>query len=151
MYVTVAEYQAYATSVGKTLPATEAEQTQQLLKASHFIDVNEQSFMGIRTERDQSYSFPRYGFVYKGYSYDSDEVPADVERCQMELALDINDGIDIFDREYSKQVTRETVGPITVEYTDPTTSSIRRKQSLGIMLLNGLMQSLNMSLRLTRV
>ena len=149
MYVTVTEYQTHATSVGKILPATEEEQTQQLLQASHFIDANEGRFKGIRTDRDQDYAFPRYGFSFQGYSYTSSEVPEIVERLQMELALDINDDIDIFNREYNQPITKEKVGPVEVGYASPSSTKTITKTTLAERILSQLTSN-NFSIPLTR-
>lgn len=151
MYVTLTEYETYATAKGVTLPATDAEKNQQLTKASLYIDSQEQGFMGLRTERDQDYAFPRYGFYYKGYAYDNDEIPEDVKRCQMELALDINSEIDIYDRAYTAQVIEESVGgAVTIKYASPAPSSQHRKESLGMQLIRGLMNKSGGSINLVR-
>lgn len=151
MYVTVEEYETYADSKGETLPTADADKTVQLTKASLFIDAQEGAFMGCRTERDQDYAFPRYGYYYNGYAYESDEIPADVLRCQMELALDINAGIDIFDREYTAQIIEESIaGAVTVKYASPSGAMAHRKNSLGLMLIQKLMNKSGGSISLIR-
>lgn len=151
MYVTDSEYTAYAAAAGVTLPATSTLRGYQLAKASRYIDTKENCFMGIRTERDQNYAFPRTGYFYHQYEYESDEIPEDLKKCQMELALDINAGIDLYDRSYSAQITQKTVeGAVSVSYASPAASSPIRKQSIGMDLLNGLCNKSGSSILLVR-
>ena len=151
MYVTDNDYTTYAAASGVTLPATSALRLQQLTKASRYIDTKENQFMGIRTERDQDYAFPRTGYFYHQYEYDVDEIPADLEKCQMELALDVNAGIDLYDRSFSAQVTQKTVeGAVSVSYASPAATSPIRKQSVGMDLLNGLCNKNGSSILLVR-
>jgi hypothetical protein len=151
MYVTDAEYSSYASAIGITLPATSAERGIQLLKASQFIDSQENMLMGIRTERDQDYAFPRYPFVVNGWEYSSTEIPEIVKTVQIELALEINAGVDIFKATDNLPVVSKRVeGAITVQYATPQNVSTRQRQSKAMTLLNQLMGNKSMSVRLVR-
>lgn len=151
MYVTDSEYTTYATAVGVTLPTDEADRTIQLVTASRFIDSQESRLMGTRTERDQDYAYPRFNLYINGYYYDTDEIPEIVKKCQMEFALEVNAGVDLFDRGYDLPVIKERVeGAIEVQYASPNGVAPALKQSNGMRLLQQLISSNASGVRLVR-
>jgi len=115
-YVSRADYITYAASLGVTV-ADDEDADAELVEASQFIDSFERSMVGKKTDRDQPMAFPRYDVVIEDYYWDSDEIPRQVELCQMAYALQIHQGVDIFNPEPVRTAKREKVeGAVEVEY-----------------------------------
>lgn len=152
MYVTDEEYVAYAASLSVTIPSTEADRTLQLLKASEYIDSQEPYLKGTRTERDQDYAYPRTDLWINGFEYDDDEIPALVEKVQMELALEVNAGIDLFAVTNNLPIIKERVeGAIEVQYATPVGAQDRGRYSKAMQLMKQLMVSTSGSIPIVRV
>jgi len=117
-YSTVAEFVAYAASVGVNIPvglSTEVE----LVKAAQFIDHHETNLKGTRNVRDQSMSFPRFGLQLEGWYWNANEIPRQVRQCQWAFALDVHAGIDLYNRPVNPNLVakRERVeGAVDVTY-----------------------------------
>lgn len=94
-YVTRAAYIAYAATVGVTI-ADAVAADYELIKAAEYIDAHEANLKGCRVTREQSMAFPRYDVVIDGWSWLGTEIPTKLKQCQMEYALDVNAGIDIY-------------------------------------------------------
>lgn len=117
-YATRAEYIAHALSLGVTIADDDAADVQ-LRKAAEFIDSHEANLKGYRVERDQSMAFPRHDVVIDDWYWSSTEIPRQVLLCQMALALDINAGVDLYNKPVNPNTTvkRERVeGAVEVEY-----------------------------------
>jgi len=152
MYVNDDDYTTYADTLGVTLPATEGERLIQLVKASQYIDMQEPHLKGVRTERDQDYAYPRDDLWINGFEYDDDEIPAIVEKVQMELALDINAGVDIFAPSNNLPVIKERVeGAVEVQYATPNGVQDRGRVSKAMELMKQLMHNNTSSIPLVRV
>ena len=139
-YVSRADYIAYASSIGVTVTDDETAD-QQLIKAAEYIDYFEQNLMGYRVERDQSMSFPRIGLMIDGWTWNSDEIPEIVKDAQMQFALDVKNGDDLYNRPNNPNqlVKRERVeGAIEIEYAVVNGSSNTDKLSKGDSLLRRL-------------
>jgi hypothetical protein len=152
MYVTAQDYRDYAALTGATLPVADADCTLQLEKASQFIDSKEPYLKGTRAARDQDYAFPRIGLKINGYTYDSTEIPAVVEKCQMALALEINAGVDLFDIAPVLPIIKERVeGAVEVQYGTPSKVDAKERQSIAMSMLRQLMVGPSISIPLVRV
>jgi len=117
-YVSRADYIAYAATFGVTI-ADDTAADFQLVKAAQFIDEHEANMKGWRVARDQSMAFPRSGVVIEEWAWDSDEIPRQLELCQMSYALDINSGYDLWNRQVNPNLitTAERVeGAVSVQY-----------------------------------
>lgn len=132
-YVTVAEYRAYATPRGVSLPVSDATVETQLILAMDYLEM--QPWKGIQTYTSQALAWPRDGVYLSGSLQADDEIPAKLKFAQMQLAIQVNAGIDLIPTVTSESVgavTREKVGPIETEYssfssvgTQPYFASIR--------------------------
>lgn len=117
-YLTRADYIAYAASMGITIPDSVVSD-QQLIKAAIYIATKENSLKGTLVDRDQSMVYPRTNLYINGFSWLSTEIPTTVKNCQMELALDINSGVDLYNlpKSDSTGVKKEKIdGAVEVEY-----------------------------------
>ena len=152
MYVTVQEYRNYADVFGITVPADDADVTIQLEKASAYIDSKEQYLIGSRTERDQDHAYPRKGLIINGFVYPDDEDPDIVKKCQMELALEINAGVDIYkDRTVLPVIKQRVEGAVERQFASPSTVQAKQAESKAMSLLRQLMGPPKMSISLQRV
>ena len=94
-YVSRATYIAFAAALGVTIANVDATDVQ-LIKSAIFIDQHENNLKGLRSLRDQSMSFPRWGVTIDNWYWSGTQIPRQVTLCQMHLALDINAGIDLW-------------------------------------------------------
>ncbi len=149
-YVSRADYIAYAALIGTTI-ADEAATDEQLIEAARFIDSHESRMKGYRSERDQSMAFPRVGVVIEGWEWNSDEIPRNVELAQMNIALDLNAGIDVYNPPQSDSVgiKRERIeGAIEVEYAVGDAQKLSRR-SMADALIRSFLNNAGLSLAVT--
>lgn len=140
-YVSRSDYIAYAATQGVTITDDETADVQ-LRKAAEFIASYDSRLKGDKVQRDQSMAFPRSGLVIENFSWDSDEIPRQVILCQQQLALDVNAGIDLWNRPQSEStgIKRERVeGVVEVEYAVKEAGKLS-SQSTGMALLNSLLR-----------
>jgi hypothetical protein len=117
-FVTQADFATYAANFGLTVGTVE-EQKQALRAAAVFIGTYETRLKGTKIERDQPLPFPRKDLTIEGFTWSDDEIPRQVILCQMQLAIDLRSGIDIYNppQSASVPVKREKVdGAVEVEY-----------------------------------
>jgi len=151
-YVNVADFRSYAQSIGVSLPDDDDAVLILLTRASDFIDSKEPDLRGQRTERGQPHAYPRRNLVINGFAYGDDEIPDLVKRCQMALALEANNGVDLFASIMDLPVIEERVeGAVTVRYASPTKIEPTERNSEGMALLRQLMRGLQPSISLVRV
>ena len=152
MYSTLVEYKAYATAKGITLTKADAALTVDLINACAYIDSKEERLKGIRAARDQDNAYPRANLVLNGYPYLSSEIPDLVKNCEMELALELNDGIDLYEIPVNLPVIKERVeGAVEVGYATPSRVETKERNSVALSMLNQLMVSRSISIPLVRV
>ena len=146
-YVSRADYIAYAATIGTTI-ADAAAADVQLVKAAEYIDRHEDNLKGYLVTRDQSMAFPRYDLYIDGWTWLSTEIPRQVILCQMIFALDINAGIDLYNRPQNPNLItkKEKVDVIEVEYAvSESTGQKLSKTSTGDALLNSLLNNSGLS------
>ena len=114
-FVTVAELDSYTSARGITLyqedGTTELTSDQKeyvLIGGFDYLNSIDPQLKGCRVERAQTGAYPRVGLVIDGFTYDSNEIPSVVKTVQMSLAVESNQGVDL----YSDQATikSESVG-----------------------------------------
>lgn len=119
-YVTVAEYRAYATPRGVSLPVADAEVETQLILACDYLE--SLSWLGMPTYDDQALAWPR-DEIRIGCSLIADDViPNKIKLAQMQLAIQVNAGIDLLPSiagGSSGAIIKEKVGPLETEYAAP--------------------------------
>jgi len=117
-YVSRADYITYANARGITIADTAVTDVQ-LLKAAEYIDRHEDNLKGYIVERDQSMAYPRYDLTIDGWYWGSDEIPRQVILCQLAFALDINSGVDLYNRPQNPNLITKSErieGAIDIEY-----------------------------------
>jgi len=115
-YVSRADYIAYGAARGTTIEDSE-KADQNLINAMDYLNV--QCVKGEVVFITQPLPFPRWKLV------DGDDegpwtIPANIKLAQMQLALDVRNGIVLLpSRSAEPQVKREKVGPIETEFFAP--------------------------------
>lgn len=115
-YGTLAEYQAYGTSMGWTLSGDDAADEVNLRRAAVVID-RQYSFRGYQQYETQARDWPRLDVGYvDGWYVDADTIPTDVKNAQFELAYLIQGGLDPFATiNGAVKMTRAKAGPVETE------------------------------------
>lgn len=106
-----------------------------LMKAMDYIETFSGRFNGARSVAGQPLSFPRS--VYSQYGYQTSIlVPADIKKAQIVLAIaaSTTDLLPVVAAGAEMDVTKKTVGPITVEY-EKTTHTVTPRVPLADALL----------------
>ena len=140
-YVTEAQLEAYAEGLGVTLSG---ELEPMLRKAAEFIDSHEANLKGTRVEREQAMAFPRNGIYIDGWYWTSTEIPRQVILCQMALALDINAGVDLYNKPVNPSLVakrKRVEGAVEVEYAEASVTAQKlSRSSRSDALLNSLLK-----------
>lgn len=151
-FVTRADFIAYALSKGVTIADEDATDVM-LVKAGQYINSKEPQLKGDLTERDQPMAYPRFNLVLEGWSWSGTEIPRQVILAQMELALDINDGVDLWNPPANPNLTakRERVeGAVEVEYFGNDNAFKVSRDSLSGAIMATLMRYNGMSIAIVR-
>lgn len=153
-YVTRVDYIAHALTLGITIANTEAADVQ-LRKAAEFIGSHEANLNGERVTRDQSMAYPRSGLYIDGWYWTSEEIPRQVILCQLALALDINAGVDLYNKPVNPNLIKKRKrieGVIDNEFAvpDKTGQKLTRSSKSDALLSSLLKRNGLMSLKLVR-
>ena len=149
-FVSLATYQSYAAAMGIT-GAAEVE----LIKAGAYLNSLEASFLGVRVDRDQAMAWPRQdengdALTIAGFTWERDEIPTALIKAQMELALEVKVGTDLYNIEPRQAVTKERVeGAVEVTYAAPAEAPAIR-QTAADSLLRSLMKRQGLTIPLKR-
>lgn len=143
-YVSRSDYITYASNRGITISDTAAADVQ-LLKAAEYIDRHEDNLKGYIVLRDQGMAYPRSDLTIDGWYWGSDEIPRQVILCQLAFALDINAGVDLYNRPQNPNLIAKSetiVGAVEVEYAVSETTGQKLSQtSTGDALLASLLNN----------
>ncbi len=116
-YVTVDELETYADDRGITLTG---DPEQLLIQAMDFLE--SLNYIGIKKDKDQDLQWPRCGVYIDGYCFPNDEIPKELKKSQLSVAVSIDQGngpLSVVER----TTKSETVGPISVTYMDDASST----------------------------
>lgn len=145
-YVSLADARAYVAARGAALPSDDAEAEAVILKAMDYLESFSARFKGDRVNRDQPLSWPRVGAVIEDWSWGPAEIPRQVIAAQLALVLEVNSGIDPFNPPDALPQVRKKVGPIEVEYANPSSVSKVAKTSPSQTIVNLLLRHSGLSL-----
>ena len=109
-YVTEAELSAYATARGTSLTV---DTEQLLIRAMDYVESLE--YQGSIIAETQPLQWPRSPVIVDGYDVSSTTIPTLLKEGLMETAIAIDGGTDPL-ADLERTTTKETVGPISVEY-----------------------------------
>lgn len=117
-YVTLVELQAYADDRGFTLPTSDAEQEQFVLRAMDYLE--SRRFQGKRADETQSLQWPRTGVKVNCIDFAEDEIPETLKKALSQLVVELQAGTPLYPspRTSSSEgfVTQKTVGPLTKKF-----------------------------------
>lgn len=123
-YATVAQARTYAASRGRAFPATGANGDESaadtlLLNAMDALEARASEFQGTKTTRNQACQWPRYGVVAEGYEYDSNEIPPNIVKAQILLAIESQTQPLVLNTTEAGRLTRMKVeGAVELQYAD---------------------------------
>lgn len=131
-YVTTSELQDYADDRGITLSG---DLEQLLIQSMDFIE--SLSFIGWKKSKDQDLQWPRCCVFIDGYCFPSDEIPKELKKAELAVAVSIDQGngpLSLIER----STKSETVGPISVTYMDESvTNPIDKNININLRKLIG--------------
>lgn len=116
-YVTVEQARAYAKARGKAKLFEDFDKTEQsLVVAKDYLD--SLSYKGLPTFVGQPLAWPRAGVYINWLELDDDAIPQAIANAQIEIAIAVASGIDIFPNSSGTEsfVKRKKVGPIEKEF-----------------------------------
>lgn len=151
-YVTRADYISYASKIGVVI-ADDDTTDEKLRKAARFIDSHEPNIKGMRVQRDQPMAFPRDGVYIDNWLWESDEIPRQVILAQMNIALDIEAGIDPYNPPVNPNratVAERVEGAVSVQYANGGVAQKLGRTSTATALMNSLLKHSGLSIALER-
>lgn len=113
-YATEAEFAAFYAARAVTLSGTYTAE-QLLILAMDYIE--SQRYKGIKRTRDQLLQWPRVDVYIDGYYFDSDDIPVELKKAQMQAALAI-DASNSPQQNAPRKTIREKVGDLEVQYSE---------------------------------
>lgn len=152
--VTRAEAIAHALTYGITLADSTTTDILLIKAMDYFLSIENQ-LKGYRVDRAQTLAYPRGGVKINGFVWDSDEIPTEAKIAQLELTLDLNNEVDLYNRQLSKgAVIEEAVeGAVSRKYADTSTKSLTTNiiKTRGVEALKPLLNNVGlMSIELVR-
>lgn len=146
-YVSRSDYIEFASRRGVAVDDNESADVP-LLQAAQFIDSHGDRLKGTQVSRSQPMAYPRTDLIIEGFEWDDDEIPTAVTLCQMALALEIRDGVDLYNRPSAPLPVRRTKveGAVEEEYAVQDVAKMS-KRSVGTALLNTLLQRSGLMLK----
>ena len=149
-WVDLQTYIDYADSQGVTITDTEKAE-RNLIQAQQYITSFESKLKGYKVSRIQYTAYPREYLYLDGFYEPDDEVPQLVKQCQLEFALLLYQGKDLFNAEPQRVTRREKVeGAVEVEYFGSEKALPAKKENPATMLLNRLMKNTSLSFQIIR-
>tara|TARA_R110000796_G_scaffold148262_3_gene265114 strand:- start:2970 stop:3461 length:492 start_codon:yes stop_codon:yes gene_type:complete len=114
-YVSDANYQSYATARGYTIGATEQLREIELTKAIDYLESMRDRYKGTKVQRDQPLQFPRVSLFIDGYQTDSNTIPEELKKAQMELAF-LSISFNLSPSGTYQNVQSQQLGTLSVSY-----------------------------------
>lgn len=117
-YASVDTLKAYARARGRTVPSSLPECEALLLQAMDAL--RGLDYVGDRATKAQALDWPRFNVVVQGFPYNSTELPRELEQAQCALAIEAQttDLLPTIPADTSGPIAEETVGDITVKYSN---------------------------------
>lgn len=151
-YVTRADYITYASKIGIVI-ADDDTTDEKLRKSAQFIDSHEPNLKGMRVQRDQPMAFPRDGVYIDNWLWESDEIPRQVMLAQMNIALDIEAGIDPYNPPVNPNratIAERVEGAVSVQYANSGGVQKLGRSSAATALMSSLLKRNGLSIALER-
>lgn len=127
-YISVVDFQAYATARGVSIVSSTPEQL--LVQAMDYIE--NLKYKGTKQTINQPLEWPRYNVWIDGYPFQPNTIPSQLTAGQCEVALAIDQGngplVDI-----PIKTVMEKVGPVEVHYSTGSSASVINKKMLYVL------------------
>lgn len=114
-YVSDAEYQSYSSQRGLTIGVDAAAREAELIRAMDYIESFRAKYKGIKSNLSQKLQWPRSNVVIDSYPINSNEIPEELKRAQMEAAIAEN-SISLMTTANSQNVQSQSVGSLSISY-----------------------------------
>lgn len=127
-YVNVADFRAYASARGITVPAADTDGDLEieyaLIRAMDYLQVAV-CYQGYKTDEANALEWPRSAVYFNSALYSDAAIPNKLIQAQILLTIEILNGVNIMPNTVaSDYVIEETVGPITTKYANPSKTGI---------------------------
>ena len=116
-YVDLATSRAYSAARGIVPRADDGELEADLILAMDFIESHRDKFKGWLVKETQALQFPRLGLYIDGFLFDFQDIPQPLRDLQSQLAVEIQNDVELFPTVTEPFITEETVGPIRTRFT----------------------------------
>jgi hypothetical protein len=117
-YIDLDDLEAYAAERGLTIATTDADNEVFILRAMDYIEAR--PFQGKKYLADQALQWPRDLVYIDGYLIGVDVIPANLKKAVSQLVIEQVSGVSLYPEAKTSttvgNITRETVGPLTTEY-----------------------------------
>jgi hypothetical protein len=117
-YIDLDDLEAYATERGLTISSADAGNEILILRAMDYIEAR--PFQGKKYLADQALQWPRDLVYIDGYLIGVDVIPANLKKALCQLVVEQVAGVPLYPEAKTSttvgNITRETVGPLTTEY-----------------------------------
>jgi flagellar biosynthesis regulator FlaF len=114
-YVTQAEYQAFADVRGYAIGASSQLREKELTKAMDYLESYRDKFKGTKVRREQTLQWPRVSVFIDGYQTNSNQIPVELKKAQMELAFQ-STKYDLAPSGQFQNVQSQTLETLSVSY-----------------------------------
>ena len=114
-YVSDADYVAYASARGYTIGAFGGAREIELIKAMDYLESYRDQFKGTKVNRDQALQWPRVSVFVDGFQIDSNSLPKELLKAQMELAYQ-SISYDLSPSGTYQNVQSQQLGTLSISY-----------------------------------
>jgi hypothetical protein len=114
-YVSDAEYVAYASQRSYSIGTDADTRENELIKAMDYLEQYRFRFKGLKVSGGQSLQWPRYGVYLDSFQLDSNLIPRELKRSQMELAI-LSIASDLAPSGNLENVQSQSLGELSISY-----------------------------------
>lgn len=115
-YATLAVARAFATKRNLVPAATDITLEADLIKAMDFIESHRGKFKGFIVAETQALQWPRKEVYVNGFLLAQTTIPQELIDSQCQLAVEINNGVELFRTVTEPFIVDQIVGPIRTRY-----------------------------------
>ena len=121
-YIDLAYLANYATSRGYSLPLSTLDRERFAIVAMDYLESYRDKFKGVKSFPMQPFQWPRENVFIDGTELEGDYIPEELKKAQCQLVIEQQLRTVLFSTPRNSSVngfvTQETVGPLTIKYTN---------------------------------
>lgn len=114
-YVSDSDYVTYADARGYEIGATEADRERELVNAALHLENYRSRFKGLKAYQEQALQWPRVQVSIDGFAINSNAIPTELKRAQMEFAY-IGRTVDLAPNANYQNVSSQSLGDMSISY-----------------------------------